>query len=69
MLLTNVDYLYIVKQTDMTTQQTVTRRITGETYTVVSMTMVDAIQHYVLRNNKNNTTVNISIEKFLKYFS
>jgi hypothetical protein len=53
----------------MTTQQTVTRRITGETYTVVSMTMVDAIQHYVLRNNKNNTTVNISIEKFLKYFS
>lgn len=54
----------------MTTQfsQTVTRKITGETYTVVSMIMVDSIQNYVLRNNKNNTIVNVNIEKFIKYF-
>jgi hypothetical protein len=53
----------------MTTQQTVTRKITGQTYTVESMVMIDSAQHYVLRNNKYNNALIVSVEKFNNNFN
>jgi acyl CoA:acetate/3-ketoacid CoA transferase alpha subunit len=58
-----------ITKTDMTTQQTVTRKITGQTYTVESMVMIDSAQHYVLRNNKYNNALIVSVEKFNNNFN
>jgi hypothetical protein len=47
---------------------TFTRNYTGEQYTWESMTIINSIQHYVLRNNKTGITVNVSIDKLNKSF-
>jgi hypothetical protein len=55
----------------MTTTQftkTFTRKHTGETYTWETMTVIDSLQHYVLRNNKTGLIINVSIEKLNKSF-
>jgi len=45
-----------------------TRKYTGETYTWETMTVIDSLQHYVLRNDKTNILVNVSVEKLNKSF-
>ena len=54
----------------MTTQfQTkFTRNYTGEQYSWESMTIIDSMQHYVLRNNKTGIIINVSIDKLNKSF-
>ena len=47
---------------------TFTRNYTGEKYTLESMTIINSIQHYVLRNNKTGITVNVTIDKLNKSF-
>ena len=43
-----------------------TRNYTGEQYSWESMTIIDSMQHYVLRNNKTGITINVSIDKLNK---
>jgi hypothetical protein len=47
---------------------TFTRKYTGEVYTWETMTVIDSVQHYVLKNNKTGLTINVSIEKLNKSF-
>jgi hypothetical protein len=54
----------------MTTQFTTkfTRKYTGETYTWETMTVIDSLQQYVLRNDKTGLVINVTIDKLRKSF-